>query len=1050
MNNKKISNFLIIADILFILGIISLSFIHAERELRNWNGPGSTITTDLYIPSIMFACGEGFVNADPLKIPNLREFLDFKLPTFHKDNIPPDFTPLELDQYQQYHRYLIYTVGLLWRITGVSWESLRVFIAFLFTITTLITYLISRIYLIPPLAFIVALLFLRSPIPIAILPFLRDFARAPFILSSILLLCYISSRQTSNKKLLLLSVLIGVVNGIGLGFRRDQLLFFILSLFILVVPFYEKITFPNLLKRVVYSIVTLIVFVIISFPILVSFHRYGTLGYHDTLMGFGRESDELAGLSLPNYTRIPRYHDLLVYAIADVHSYYNSSLFEYDSNLRLNPENGKKYLLLSYLFWFPGDITIRIYSSVARILDKILTSALPINPYRLSISLLTLLLFITAYPKKALPFTFIILYSSAIQSLQFYFRHNFYLCFIPPLLQMLLLQLVITPFYFLIKEKKTFFSKFANESLFFIMRFIRNSTIATVILLSLLLITRTIQTSRVEKLFNTYLTSELTTVPFEKYPNQDENATIYALTKPLYTFIDKKLEIEPSFVVNHLVVDFNVSTPTVCFDVVYEGEIEFSCTLPIFIRDNNSPIDYPIKVRYFIPIFESFFNINYWNRFIGIKVEDRSGLEVMNIYKICNEDRIPLPLFFYIPEAGEVQTFQRIEKYTKERKIINPCWRPYGTPKNKQIIKKAIQDFKNGFEKEAIDSLKEAHNKEPYSIEYLLHAGILLEGKGNLDIPLEIYLELLRKKPYEAIVANYIDDLLKKQQLDSKQIEATWEKICKEVPESPIAHIFCSIHTEDREKAKREFLTAIETFPEISISTPTAAKFLSIKEIFNHFLYTKNDPTKVNNNTILSRCSKLSLRKQISLLISAVSILETTTEYDKCLEIAKLLLDICPELPHIYPPLICVYKQGSSPNPVLATYYAKTLVELQPYKIEPITSLEQIYENTQFIPVNEWIAIWKDIERKYPKSPCILCGTGRALEKSGDYKSAEEYFIRAIRKGKRDNPCVPLAYYRLIKLYLNQSKKEEAYTLLKKALKHYPDNPSLLELQREM
>jgi len=164
----------------------------------------------------------------------------------------------------------------------------------------------------------------------------------------------------------------------------------------------------------------------------------------------------------------------------------------------------------------------------------------------------------------------------------------------------------------------------------------------------------------------------------------------------------------------------------------------------------------------------------------------------------------------------------------------------------------------------------------------------------------------------------------------------------------------------------------------------------------------------------------------------------------------NLLLNVCPELPDIYPPLVSLYTQPPNQNPFLATYYARTYVDLKPYELDPTNKLENIYQNTQFIPVDEWISIWRDLHRKHPKSPCVLCGLGRALESAGDANSAEEIYIKATKKGKKDDPCLFLAYYRLINLYFNKNDFKKANETLTRALTLYPDNKYLLQLRQKL
>jgi len=228
-------NVLLLIEVFFFLCLITFSIIISEKSLRGWHGPGGSISTDLYIPSIMFACGKGFVNVNPNEIPHLRAFLDFQEQDFSPQNIPDDIQYQELDTYQQYHRYLVYAVGIIWRLFGVSWEVIRWFLILLYTITVIIVYAIARIFLPSYLSIFVGFSFIISEVPFCILPILRDFARAPFILLVIFFLFYLIRGVKTNKRFILFCILLGLTCGIGIGFRRDVLMFFFPSLFILLI-----------------------------------------------------------------------------------------------------------------------------------------------------------------------------------------------------------------------------------------------------------------------------------------------------------------------------------------------------------------------------------------------------------------------------------------------------------------------------------------------------------------------------------------------------------------------------------------------------------------------------------------------------------------------------------------------------------------------------------------------------------------------------------------------------------------------------------------------
>src|SRR2546427_4547732 len=63
-----------------------------------------------------------------------------------------------------------------------------------------------------------------SPIQLRFLPQLRDYAKAPFILTLILILGLLVVRPFTRRSLLTLATAYGAVMGVGLGFRNDLLI----------------------------------------------------------------------------------------------------------------------------------------------------------------------------------------------------------------------------------------------------------------------------------------------------------------------------------------------------------------------------------------------------------------------------------------------------------------------------------------------------------------------------------------------------------------------------------------------------------------------------------------------------------------------------------------------------------------------------------------------------------------------------------------------------------------------------------------------------------
>lgn len=1027
----------IIFELILILFLIIFSVILSEKFLRDWHGPGGSISSDLYIPSILFACGKGFVNTNPSEVPHLRSFLDFNEQTFSPSYIPSEFQAQEMDTYQQYHRYLIYTVGMVWRIFGVSWEVLRWFLVFLYALTILIVYAIARVFLPSYFAVFVAGFYcVNIDVTLLILPILRDFARAPFILTVILILfCLIQGKRT-NLRFLVICLLSGLTCGIGIGFRRDLLMFFILALFILsIVPKENHV--PKIPVRIPGVILAIFVFLISSYPILQSFHKFGTLGWHDTLMGFGTEHDDLAGLQRTNYERIPKYNDLLVSATADVHSYYHESLNDYELYIKKKPELEKRNLFLAYLYWFPADILIRIYSSIARISDRILSSALPINPYRTFLSLAVFIIFLAVDFRKGICFSIILLFAMSIQTLQFNFRHNFYLAFIPYLLYFIALNSFLCGLYRLWKDGKEKLGENIQELKKIIKRFSIIAFTVVFFAFGILIVARQIQSYQLTRIFRSYEIAERVPAPYKTYTARA--GTVYALEKPLFLRFEDRFMADCSFEMNIIVVDFLVRRFPACFEVLYDGLDDFSCNLTI---TRHTPSDNSTAyVRYFIPIYEHIRDLNSdWNRFIGIRIEDTNNLQVQNIYKICNPEHIPLFINYYFIQGELPDLYQKIAPYSKT--MINPCWKPYGIPADRITINNANNAFYNGDPTKAYEILQKSILEEPYTLEYGLALANLYEQAGQIEQAKTVYLQLISNKPHEPILGMKLNNLLLQANISKEEEQNFWKDVISKLSDSSVAWLYYSRSLDDTNTAKEALSKSISLNKEIALATPYTSMYYDLKELFS--LAMKNE-----QNLDDTLCPNLSLNKQIAYMLNAGVYIAKNQNYQKALDILLFLLKITPNLHLVYPPIVSSLLNSQDADIESIFYYASTLITLTPYEIEPIIQIEDIYDNTDYLSEKEWIELWSDLRDKIPNSPCILCGLGRAYELSQQTKEAEKIYKKAIEYARKSDECAQLAYYRLARLVYLSGNKNKAITLLKKAIRLYPNNNLFQQLLEE-
>lgn len=407
--------------------------------LKDWRGPAFTLTNELYIPSAMFAVGQGFIRPPVDEIPGMREFM---YPTvgdaaWNPGTLPDSYSRTNWDTYERYHRYLIYAMGIVWSIFGVSWTSAKILAIGLYAVATLLVYALFRLGTNRLFAFAGAALFAAAPAVAENVFNIRDFSKAPFLIALFGLFCYLFFERRPVRQYLLAALLAGVVIGIGLGFRRDLLIAIPPALMATLLARLEAPGFAWRL-RLAGVAVLFVSMLITSLPIVSTFRDRGSLAAHDIVMGFSTICDDQMGLSRTSYERVPMKHDLFASGIAgdfarrklvgNNPAYADSYVYPSESfkamyireNIRVFPADmllrgwGATMQILhgaknKPVGWLPGEITARgsLYAALA--LGLIAFRSLP----------LALMLFLLGS------------YFCAVTSLQFEVRHSFHMAFLP-------------------------------------------------------------------------------------------------------------------------------------------------------------------------------------------------------------------------------------------------------------------------------------------------------------------------------------------------------------------------------------------------------------------------------------------------------------------------------------------------------------------------------------------------------------------------------------------------------------------------------------------
>jgi len=372
-----------LACLIFVLGAaVGMAYV------CTWGGRPSFLQF-MYGPAVMWVSGRGFENPMLSKAPALEDFLYDRREALCPEDLPEDLPlapadlgPEEWKQYhphpdfggwincQGFHRYLLMTVALCWKLFGLSWSSLTPLYGILYGASSAAAYGLFRLAMRRRLAFVFALRFLLAPLHLQHLPHLRTYAKAPFFLAAILVMGHLARKPWPRRPLLALSAACGALLGLGIGFRQD-LLICVPAFATVALVFMPGRLRDTLRARLGAVAVFLTCFAVVGGPILhVLFLKannsshdtlIGTLGYCDRRLGVGSDVYDLGDPFLDEYTRaVVESYDYRANGGREPLRHYTP---EYD-------RASSRYLRL-LATTFPADFLVRAYASVLRVVDEL-------------------------------------------------------------------------------------------------------------------------------------------------------------------------------------------------------------------------------------------------------------------------------------------------------------------------------------------------------------------------------------------------------------------------------------------------------------------------------------------------------------------------------------------------------------------------------------------------------------------------------------------------------------------------------------------------------
>lgn len=302
-------------DLLLVVFVAALGYGAALSALDQYRSAGRRVFfyQSQFGPAVSFACGFGFRNVNHTRIQAMADFLEERSDRMNCSAIGPQSPYVPLETFQGISRYLELSVGMVWHVRGVAWSALDPLFGILYAISIALTYGLFRLAAPPLPAAVAAIWMAYSPLQIANLPALRDFAKAPFVLGLLLLVGFLLKSHGKENRTLLLCAAAGVTAGIGLGFRNDLLLLIPVLMLAILVPPVAGDARPFVARGARIAVFTMSCAVCAS-PILAAYSRGSNTG-HVILLGMTTPFDGGLNVRRPIYDVGYLYNDSYMYVV---------------------------------------------------------------------------------------------------------------------------------------------------------------------------------------------------------------------------------------------------------------------------------------------------------------------------------------------------------------------------------------------------------------------------------------------------------------------------------------------------------------------------------------------------------------------------------------------------------------------------------------------------------------------------------------------------------------------------------------------------------------
>jgi hypothetical protein len=318
--------------------------------------------------AVALTCGYGFRDPGYAPTPEVRDFLLRKRDRITCADLPPNLITRPANFSQGLYRYLLSAAALVWTLSGfMSWNGLTPMFAVAYGWTLAAAYGLFRLGIGRVMSLLASFALLVSAVHLGYLPYFRDYAKAPFILTLILIMARLAMRPITWRRALTFGAAFGIVLGIGFGFRNDILINIVPWAAVVVLCLPGRL-FSNLKLKAACLAVSAAVFVVAAWPILTAYSRGSNSG-HVTFLGLMTAFNAPIGVDGSIYDWGYFYNDGFANRLINSFTYRQfGHRVEY-----VTPEYDRAmfvYIFKIVRHW-PADFVARAYGSTLRMLDEL-------------------------------------------------------------------------------------------------------------------------------------------------------------------------------------------------------------------------------------------------------------------------------------------------------------------------------------------------------------------------------------------------------------------------------------------------------------------------------------------------------------------------------------------------------------------------------------------------------------------------------------------------------------------------------------------------------